>query len=470
MIARSMDRVLFSGGVLPTLHPLPVPTAAPPEGPEVAAGRVTRPRRVSRDLLPPGPVAQPETQTEPYLAINPEDFTNLLAGYKENHFENGGARALNYSVSFDGGKSWIEGILPKLTIVDGGPWEKASDPWVAYAPGDTAVFASLLFNETTPDNAIGVSISTDGGLTWDPPVEVFRSTDDFNDKEAVTVDTFPTSPHLGNIYVGWDINVNQGGQFVDQQLVVARSTNGGKSYRRPARIRKTGTNIGAIPRVGPDGTVYAIWSGGPGTQDQILSIYFSKSENGGRTWSKPEPIALMLAVGVPDQRVGDILASFAVDPINGDLYVAWEDARWTGVDHATLMYSRDGGKTWSEPKRVSDGPAGAASYTVSVAVNHMGHVAVSYYSQRNDPTRSFFVDEYIRISKDGGLKFQKSRRASRRSFDVRFAAQSRGFFLGDYVGLAAADKRFHLLWTATPLLSSIDPSRKQPDIFAAKNR
>lgn len=464
-IARNMTRVPFSGGVIPAIEPLAVPpTTSEPVPADSPPGFA--PIRVNTDLLPPGPVAQPETQAEPYLAVNPANFQNLLAGYQEHRFSNGGARVLNYSVSFDAGRIWTEGMLPQLTHVTGGPWERASDPWVAYGPDNRAYFTSLLFNQSTPHNAIGVSVSTDGGVTWGPPVEVHRSLNNFNDKEAMTVDTHPSSPHLGNAYVAWDINVDRNGGVVAQHLVVARSVDGGETWEKPVKIRKKGTNIGALPRVGPDGTVYVVWSGGP-LGGPVKKIRMSKSADGGRTWSKARVVSKMKPAGVPDIRDGAILVSFDVDRTSGDLYIGWQDRRWTGVDQATLIYSRDGGETWSAPRRISDGRDDAASFTVSVATARDGSVGISYYSLRNDPAVRFLVDKYLQVSHDRGETFSPGMLVTFSSFDVRFAAQANGFFLGDYVGLAGTDSKFHLLFVATIFNSALDPSRKNPDVFTA---
>ena len=67
---------------------------------------------------------------------------------------------------------------------------------------------------------------------------------DFNDKEALTVDTFPDSPYRGRIYVAWDINVADasGENVIRQDLVVARSEDGGESYRR-ARLVRSGATV-----------------------------------------------------------------------------------------------------------------------------------------------------------------------------------------------------------------------------------
>jgi len=415
---------------------------------------VTGPVRVNNDLLPPGNATNPWSQAEPDIAVNPFDDSNLVAVYQESRFRDGGARALNYATSKDGGVTWVEGSLPHLTQELGGPWERASDPWVAFGPDNRVYYVTLDFNDTNPANQVGVSVSTDGGLTWGVPVTVFGADPDFNDKEAIEVDTFPGSPHFGNVYVAWDINIDQGQGFAAQHLVVARSTNGGASYRSPVVLRTAGANIGAIPRVGPDGTVYVMWAGtsaGAG-----WGIYLSSSSNGGATFSSPRRIQSLQSLSVPFVRDGAILPSLAVDRASGDLYLVWTDARWTGVDQATLSYSRDKGATWSRPIRVSNGPGDAPTFTPAVAVNGRGEVAVSYSSLENDPARGFAIDQYVSISRNRGVSFPERRRLSPVTSDIRWAAWSREYFLGDYTGIAAGPDNFHMLWVF-PLLPTPTP-------------
>ncbi len=473
-IAHWMGRVHFSGGVLPAVEmrgEYPELIAEPLE--TRVDKRARKPVRVNRDLLDMEATQQPGYQAEPYIHANPFDPTHLIAGWQENRFMDGGAQALNVAVSFDAGKNWTESILPGLTQVNGGPWEAASDPWVEFGPNNRVYFSSLLFNKTTPDNVIAISSSADGGLTWGDPVEVFRSFFDFNDKEAVTVDTFPGSPYFGRVYVAWDINLTDstGQNFISQRLVVARSRTNG-SFRKPKRIRNGATNIGAVPRVGPDGTVYVIWSGNPAgdSSGPRLLVYFSRSTNGGRRWSRPKAIAELMPAGVATIRGGSILPSFAIDPTNGDLYVAWSDGRWTGTDKSTLIFSRDGGATWSAPRNASGAPANAPTFTTTVAVNGRSEVAVGYYSLENDPSLANLVDRYVVISDDGGETFGEAIRATRRTFDIRLAALAgASFFLGDYVGLTGSDRRFHLLWVGTKRKSAT-LERRQPDVFTAMTR
>lgn len=466
-IAQHMHQARFSSGVLPTTAPLPVPASfAENQISTFDVAVATTPLRINNDLLIGDSLAQPGTQAEPYSAVNPTNPQNLLAGWQENRFQNGGARTLNFGVSFDGGQTWTEGLLPNLTNVNGGAWQKASDPWVAFGPDNRAYFASLLFNETSPDNAIGLSASSDGGKTWSDPVEVFRSPLDFNDKQAMTVDTYANSPHFGTIYVAWDINLRgANNNFIAQRLVLSRSTDGGKTFSSPVAIRESPGNVGVIPRVAPDGTVYVVWLGSASESGKQV-YFFSKSTDGGQTWSGKRKLGKFKLSGVPNLRVGAGLPSFDINPRTGNLYVARQERGFTGKDQASFFMSSDGGNTWTDPIRISEGGDDAYAFTVSVAANRLGEVAVSYYSLQNDPQKRFLVDQYIRLSRDGGNTFEAPIRVTPNSFDVRFAAQAgNAFFLGDYTGLAGSANAFHMVWVATLLRSAL--SEFQPDVFSA---
>jgi hypothetical protein len=326
----------------------------------------------------------------------------------------------------------------------------------------------LLFNQSNPNSAVGVSVSNDGGLTWSDPVTVTISDRDFSDKEAVVVDTFPGSPHFGTVYVAWDLNVPRGGS-VRQWLMVARSIDGGATYQQPVRVRKKGdVNIGVIPRIGPDGSVYLVWLASAANGDAILLL--SKSADGGETWTHWQTITDVVPHSEQGIRDGAGLPSFTIDPLTGKLYVAWQDGRFGAVDQATLIQSSDGGQTWSAPVPVSDGPSDAPAFTVSVAASG-NRVAVSYYSLQNDPQRRFLVDRYVRISTDGGATFSPSLRATATSFDIRLAAQAGPgvSFLGDYAGLACADDRFHLLWINSGIQSAVT-GKLQPEALTASTQ
>ena len=437
------------------------------EAPTIPKARAAGPKpfRVSFDILQQtSGNAQPETQAEPHLALNPERENHLLAGYQEGRFADGGALALTYAVSFNGGKSWREGFLPGLTKATGGRFDRASDPWVAFGPGNRAYYASLLYNVADSSaDGIYVSASQDGGLTWGDPVTVHLGGAAFDDKEALTVDTRSDSPYQGRVHVVWD-SVGRSAQ----PLLFSYSADEGRSYRSAVTVFDRGGNIGAIPVVGPGGVVHLVWLNFLGRNGNMVT---SRSTDGGDTWSPPVLIANISVSGIPGSRTGDGLPSAAVDPRNGALYVVWQDDRFSpGIDQVVLSRSTDGGQTWSAPKLASDGPRNAANFTPAVAVSPDGVVGVAYYSFRNDPSRHVLVDEYLAISRDGGKKFAKSVRVSSSSWDLRWAAVARGFFLGDYQGLAAGRKMFYPLWVGALNPSRSEAGELQPDVFTRAMR
>lgn len=438
------------------------------EAPTIPKARAAGPKpfRVSFDILQQtSGNAQPETQAEPHLALNPERENHLLAGYQEGRFEDGGALTLTYAVSFNGGKSWREGFLPGLTKATGGRFDRASDPWVAFGPGNRAYYASLLYN--VADNSadgIYVSASQDGGLTWGDPVTVHLGGRDFDDKEAMVVDTRSDSPYQGRVYVAWDLVATN-----RQPLLLSYSADEGRSYRSAVMVFDLGFSIGAIPQVGPRGVVHLVWLNV--LRSSGANMIASRSTDGGDTWSPPVLISDVRVAGIPGARTGEGLPSAAVDPRNGDLYVTWQDDRFSpGIDQIVLSKSTDGGQTWSAPKLVSDGPRNAANFTPAVAVSPDGAVGVAYYSFRNDPLRRVLVDEYLAVSRDGGRRFAKSQRVSSASWDLRWAAFARGFFLGDYQGLVAGRKMFHPLWVGTLNPSRSEAEELQPDVFTRPMR
>lgn len=458
---------LVSGEIEPDVPLPPEALTAPAVSPQKAAGRA-RWVRISRDILAPDPASagQPETQTEPFLAIDPANEAYLLAGYQEGRFSDGGARVLTSATSKNSGRTWSEGIVPGLTRVSGGSFQRASDPWVAIGPGGRAYYASLLFNESDPDNGVFLSASADRGKTWGPPVAVHvGGSVEFDDKEAVIVDTRADSPYRGRVYVGWDSIPDDGNEI----LRVSWSSDGGQSFSPPADLHTRGANLGIIPLVGPGGIVHAVWFHADGNRCPC-SILSSRSEDGGTTWSAPVQVSAVNGAGVRSLRTGGLPAA-AVDPRDGRLYAVWQDDAFTGgVDQVLMARSEDGGLTWSPAQAVSDGPDDAASFTPAVAVGPTGRVAVSYYSLRNDPDRRFLVDHYVALSGDG-VSFTASRRTTTSPYDARFAAVTEGgFFLGDYQGLVMGKKLLHALWVGTLEASRIDAPARQPDAFVSSIR
>ena len=126
--------------------------------------------QISSDPFTVAP-GQHATEVEPHVLAN---GTTEVAAFQTGRIAPGGATAIGWATSTDGGSTWTHGFLPGLTTGNGGgPYDAASDPAVAYdAKHAVWMISTLPISNTTTTVAVVVSRSTDGGFTWDNPVNV----------------------------------------------------------------------------------------------------------------------------------------------------------------------------------------------------------------------------------------------------------------------------------------------------------
>jgi BNR repeat-like domain len=139
-----------------------------------------------------------------------------------------------------------------------------------------------------------------------------------------------------------------------------------------------------------------------------------------------------------------LIPNIAVNQKNGTLYVVWEDARFSGSlrDGVVFSKSTDGGLTWSPPVQVNQAP-NVQAFTPSIAIARNGRLAITYYDFRKDtPDPVTLLTNYWRItSDDGGNTWHEIPLGG--SFDMRNAPVAiGGFFVGDYEGLGYAEGSF----------------------------
>ena len=427
-----------SGGVRDRLRIALLVVAAMVAAPGSAHGaeafrRVGRAVQISADTLVGPAGSQDDTQAEPAVAIDPNDPTVVVAVFQQGRFSDGGSADPGFATSHDGGVTWVTGNLPNLTVAVGGPFERASDPAVAFGPDGAVYAATLPFNDSDCRSGVAVQRSDDGGLSFGAPV---FAEDDFtcgifNDKNWITVDTATGSPHLGRLYLVWDQLQSTGAP-----IVLRYSDDHGVTWS-PLVTVSSASGVGVIPLVQPNGALTLVY------EEYPPSVEVSQtSHDGGVTFDPPVTIDTFQGTGPPDVRTGGLPAA-AVDPITGALHAVWQDGRFRsdGLNDIVVSSSVDGGASWGTV-RVVNRASTRDHFTPAVAA-HGGFVHFLFRSRRN---RSPRVDARYVVSADGGVTFDRERRLGRMA-DLRYAAIAGGqAFLGDYMGLAASADAAHAVW------------------------
>jgi hypothetical protein len=445
-------------------------------------------------------------EVEPWVEVNPTDPSNVIAVWQQDRWSNGGARGLLTAFTHDGGVTW-DTTFPHFSTCaggtegNGGNYERASDPWVTFAPNGDAYQISLSVNFVNdPATAILVSKSTDGGGTWSEPTTVARNPSDvapflFNDKESITAD-----PNDSNfVYAIWDrvrfpsdrANFNAQHAFSFRgDTIFSRTTDGGATWE-PARPifapLKNQATIGHQIVVRPTGELIDLFTlfQGSGNNPPGGSLAMMRSTDKGATWSSPQVIDKIRFIGAFDPDTGlpiraeGFVPEVAVDPNNGNIYATWQDTRFAGLDQIAFSMSTDGGDTWSDPIKVSQtppsaDPANEQAWVPAVAVSADGTIAVTYYDFRfNTLDPGVPTDHWmVHCHPTGGVTCAEADdwgdevRLTDTSFDVEqlpFARGRFGYFVGEYEGLSSTGNTFWPLFA----IGNDDAPARTTDIVTA---
>jgi hypothetical protein len=149
-------------------------------------------------------------------------------------------------------------------------------------------------------------------------------------------------------------------------------------------------------------------------------------------------------------RTGDTIPEIATGP-DRSVYVVWQEATLAPSGSAiAFSKSLDGGLTWSAPRRVNSVPTTEA-FTPSIEALPDGTLGVTHYDFRfNTPDggATLPTDYWFLHSHDGGATWAESR-VTPSSFDMRKAPFARGLFVGDYEGLTSQSGQFLALFAQT---------------------
>jgi hypothetical protein len=207
------------------------------------------------------------------------------------------------------------------------------------------------------------------------------------------------------------------------------------------------------PAVAPEGPVTRRHNGYIDDPiDAVGTIYASTSADGGRTWSRAVEVANNAGGYAPGVRC--CLFAADIDAVTHLMYAAWLGGVGS-TDPVYESFSHDGA-TWSSPIRVSRGDVPGVQRVNVDVVARGGQVYIGYGTRTNPRQDGGVVQQQISVSNDRGHSFGPSTSVGRLSV-LKYAAQSRGYFPGDYIGAAIAPGRVYLVWA----VSSKPPPRSE---------
>ena len=189
-----------------------------------------------------------------------------------------------------------------------------------------------------------------------------------------------------------------------------------------------------------------------------FNVALIRSSDKGATWSGVKIVDKLNLVAVRDPdntnrtvRSADFNPDVAVDPSNGNLYIVWQDGRFSGGARSDVAFtmSTDRGETWSPTVKLNQNSAGTSGFLPSVHVAADGTVGVSFYDFRNNtPEPGLLTDHWLlHCHSNCSNPASWSETHVDGGFDTEnFPTPGGRFFPGDYLGLTAIGNSFGSLY------------------------
>lgn len=340
---------------------------------------------------------------------------------------------ISLQVSHDNGITW-ESPKPLLPFTSG-----QFDPQIAVDPVDhQTVYASWLQNEKRD---VMVARSLDFGRTWSFSVAA-RSREEA-DKPVLTI-------HGTDVYVGFNH---------DEEFSVAASHDAGQTFTvinvnpnaAPGWSLAGGATVDASGNVYFGWTVYAKFE----MRTRPVSIYVSRSADGGRTWNTT---LLDVSTAPPDCEAQSCETGFLGPQVAlasdsaGALYALWNAGSTSGgPENIYFSSSTTGGSTWSARASVSEAGPDVDHCFPAIAAAAAGDVRIAWMDTRSvefeHPDHPLW-NTFYRSSTNGGATWSPESQLSRaaRGYDYILPNGFR-FPFGDYFSLAIdGEGATHAVW------------------------
>lgn len=353
----------------------------------------------------------------------------------------------NFYFSPDGGRSWS---IKKLTSKYG----VFGDPVIRVTLDGTVLYSHL----SNPKNQAYASVefldrivvqsSKDNGDTWTDGT--FPRVDHHKDQDKQWLYCSPIDKNI--VLMSWTEFDKYGSDNPNDRsrILFSKSQDGGYTWSEAIQISELegdcldgdNTTEGAHPVIGIDGTYYITWS-------FDNKIYLDFSKDNGKTWqSKDIVIATQpggWAFDIDGIGRANGMPVMAVDHSRhanrGNLYVSWSDQRHGEDDtDVWVIRSRDHGSTWSDPIRVNTDGKGKQQFFSWMDLDQSTGAIYWVFYDRRDYVDTS-TDVFIAKTNDGGNTISNYK-VSKSPF-----IPTAGVFFGDYNDISAVKGHVMPIWT-----------------------
>lgn len=446
------------------------------------------------------------SEVEPVMAVDPDDPSRVAIAYQQDRTPGLGSIDAGVSV-FDG--ETVHQAVPDVVSCPGG-LNRVGSVRIAAGAHRTMYLATLAHSSDAKEDppsypvktAIVVSVSRDGGLTWEaggpvsPPLVGHES-------EPV-IRAHPSRP--GVAYVAWSRHnpVASG----DHVITVAATTDFGENWKtavlapppvHPTRLTAPATedepfDVALTPAYYPaallpmpDGSLRLV-STAVAVEDWILEDSPGRwpvaavridhnpgQDDGGaddELWPRPETWQTLGAVDAKfpreaggGRKISTVPWASADVDASGNAYVVWPHRGPKDETSVVMTRLLEGSSKWTPPAVVSDGAE--TPFLTAVAALDDGTVAVSFHDLRNDDDRdggALTVTPWITLSPARGEPDTWTERAVRSPFDAASGLLLDGDpYVGNVSGLIASNRSFFVS-LSLPNDPSTQPTRGATDI------
>ncbi len=383
------------------------------------------------------------SQHEPSLAISRTDPNVVVVAAKDYRVADN--KEVWIYVSQDGGQTWpVEKQLQVPGLPDDIP--NQSDP-VVVARDDGRIYVICLGHNN--GHGLFITWSDDNGDTWVDAVAVTHNETPggLDDKDWLAIDNNLVSPYHNRMYVAWATGGILLKRSTDGGLTWSSYQNiapGNTEYPFPVVAADGTVYVFYMENWGfcTAGTVRYVKSTNGG-------LTFTGPYTVATAHQPCSPLH-----DSDQFRFFSILTAAADPNNSANLWVAWTDDHGVYQGPTDVLYTRstNGGATWSAPDRLSHDTAGNGKdhITPVFAIGADSRLNAFWLDRRDDPNNVLF-HAYHTSTTDGGITWETDKRVSEQAFDLNlYLPPPAGYnAAGDYWGLDTVGNIVMAAWNTT---------------------